>query len=320
MIGYNTIMRLRTLFTLGMLILGTLVACSSEAEPDAAPELPTVAALPSATASLTAAPGAAIRATLPPTFTEAPISPTPSVTETVTVTPSNTITDTPTRTATATPSETLVPNAVNSLAELARQATVFPSTFLPPGLAPTPISQPTTAPFAATPPPSTTCQFLPPGGFGQIVLNDPTVIAEIGCPVGAPPVTASVGGASQPFERGSMAWLNEGGGVIYIFNLDGTFQRVNDTYDPNVDPERSGEIPPAGLQEPIRGFGKVWRTVIGVRDGIGWATLNETGGESVVQEFTQGRMMYLPSRGDILILTYQGSPAAGTWRAVPGAF
>jgi hypothetical protein len=32
-------------------------------------------------------------------------------------------------------------------------------------------------------------------------------------------------------------------------------------------------------------------------------------------------MLYLPSRGDILILFYQGgSPISGTWRSVAGQF
>jgi serine/threonine-protein kinase len=241
-------------------------------------------------------------------------------TATITVTPSVTITDTPTKSPTPTATETLVPNAISALAELIPYATVFPVTFvLPTPFAATPVLQ-ATSPFAATPPPSSRCQYLPPGGFGLIFLNEPSVVDQLGCPVGAPPITASISGASQPFERGAMAWLMENGGVIYVLKSDGTFLRVNDTFNSTIDPESGGETPPAGLIEPVRGFGKVWRTVAGVRDALGWARAGETGGTAVMQDFVTGRMLYLPSRGDIIILTYQGSPAAGIWRTVPGTF
>jgi serine/threonine-protein kinase len=298
-----------------------LAACKGESTTvdNALADLPTAAVLPSATDS----PSPEFtqeRPTLPGTFTAEPQTATVTETETITVTPSNTITDTPTKSPTPTATETLVPNAINSLAELARNGTVFPVTFvLPTPFAPTPVLQ-ATSPFAATPPPSSRCQYLPPGGFGQIFLNEPSIVDQLGCPVGAPPVTASISSASQPFERGSMLWLNESGGVIYALKSDGTFLRVNDTYNSTIDPESGGETPPAGLLEPIRGFGKVWRTVAGVRDALGWARTGETGGTAVMQDFVTGRMLYLPSRGDIIILTYQGSPASGVWRAVQGTF
>ena len=36
-------------------------------------------------------------------------------------------------------------------------------------------------------------------------------------------------------------------------------------------------MPPAGLLQPIRGFGKIWRETSGVRDKLGWATVPEQG-------------------------------------------
>ena len=93
------------------------------------------------------------------------------------------------------------------------------------------------------------------------------------------------------------------------------------TSNPSVDPESGGLAPPAGLLEPIRGFGKVWRENQAVQDALGWATGIEQGNVATAQDFSNGRMLYIPVRGEILILIYSGGvSSAGTWRAVPGQF
>ncbi|PJF21708.1 MAG: hypothetical protein CUN56_09690 [Phototrophicales bacterium] len=242
--------------------------------------------------------------TLPPSWT-----PTPSLTAspTVSVTPSNTITVTPSRTPTLTLTPTVEVEPLSALLLLAAQATIQP----PP--TPTNIAGQPTVPPLSTQPPNTVCQYAPPSGFGTAVAQDASITASIGCPVGAPPVASNYAAATQNFERGAMIWTSQG--TIYVLFNDGTYQQVVDTFDPAVDPESGGEIPPAGLVEPIRGFGKVWRTVSGVKDRLGWALTAETATNATVQEFLQGRMMYLPIRGDILILTNQG-----TWRAVAGSY
>ena len=243
-------------------------------------------------------------ATLPASWTP---TLTPTATLTVTVTPSNTITVTPSRTPTLTPTPTVEVEPLSALLLLAAQATIQPQP-TPTGFIP---AQPTlvlTAPSAGT-----VCQYAPPGGFGAAVAADPMITSSIGCPVGAPPAVINFGAAVQVFERGSMIWTAQG--IIYVLFDNGTYQQVNDTFDASVDPDSGGEVPPAGLLEPIRGFGKVWRTTSGVRDQLGWALASETGDNATVQEFTQGRMIYLPTRGNILILTTQG-----TWRAVAGSF
>lgn len=271
-------------------------------------------------------PGSA--ATLPPTYTA---TPTVTPTATLTVTPSATITDTPSPTPTATATYTMEPDPVNFLAELAREATVLPQTYVPdtvntPGASvggtpvaggsvtigtPAPGTSPTTAP-------SSQCQYPPPGRFEQAFQSSPALVGQIGCPVGAPPTTRDVQSAVQPFERGTMIWLNESGGQIYVLTQDGRYQRVADTFDPASDPESGGESPPSGLVAPVRGFGKVWRNTPGVRDSLGWATQGETGTTATVQEFTQGRMVYLPVRGDVLVINPGSSPAQGSWQSLPG--
>ena len=175
--------------------------------------------------------------------------------------------------------------------------------------------------IVTTPEVSAQCQYLPPGGFGLLYTNDASLATALGCPVGAPPVTASVESASQTYEHGAMAWINVSSGVIFVLFDDGTFQRFDDTYNDAVDPVSGGEIPPAGLTEPVRGFGKVWRSNEAVRSRLGWATTGEGGGTAITQDFAHGQMLYLPSRADILVLIFEGaSVTSGTWQSFPGRF
>jgi len=91
--------------------------------------------------------------------------------------------------------------------------------------------------------------------------------------------------AEEPFERGRMIWLQEvrTGSTVYqrlilVFYNDGRYEKYADTFVEGVDPESDPTIvPPAGLYQPIRGFGKLWRTNTSVRDRLGWATAPEQG-------------------------------------------
>lgn len=343
--------RMKTrLLTLSLILLVLIVsACGSSGGEDI--ELPTrvtvadafdVAGDPlteiSAIAEDGLTPVTAPDSNLPATWT---LTPTTSLTvtvapsETPSVTPSLTITNTPRPTDTLTPIDTLAPVGIGGIAQLIPFVTPVPTGFasgdtvgaliptLPPGQ-PTAVVLPTVTPsngsILATQPPASVCQFLPSGGFGQIILNNPNLPNEIGCAVGSPPVTSSVSAAVQEFERGRMLWVNTTPGVIYVFYNTGTFQRFDDTYDPNVDPEGGGETPPAGLIEPVRGFGKVWRTFTGVRDGLGWALTDESGTSAVIQNFSSGRMVYVSPRSDTFVIIHQGNPEIGSWRSLQGTF
>jgi len=91
--------------------------------------------------------------------------------------------------------------------------------------------------------------------------------------------------AEEPFERGRMIWLQEvrTGTAVYqkvilVFYNGGHFEKHPDTFVEGVDPESDPAIvPPPGLYQPIRGFGKLWRTNTSVRDRLGWATASEQG-------------------------------------------
>src|SRR5262245_60288081 len=54
-----------------------------------------------------------------------------------------------------------------------------------------------------------------------------------------------------------------------------------------------GEKPPAGLYEPIRGFGKLWRSNPQVRNTLGWAAGPEQADFGIEQPyFNDTRMLY----------------------------
>lgn len=103
-----------------------------------------------------------------------------------------------------------------------------------------------------------------------------------------PEPTQTTWAAQQPFERGFMIWMafNE---TIYVFYDQGdpkTYATYPDTFEEGKDPERDpGIVPPSGLYQPIRGFGKVWRENPKIRTKIGWATGSESGFETWQQRF-----------------------------------
>lgn len=112
-----------------------------------------------------------------------------------------------------------------------------------------------------------------------------------GCPYRPP---ARVAAAEQTFEKGRMLWLapipadNTASGIaqpaaIYVlYNAGvtgpwGTWEQYADpwsTGEPESDPTLQ---PPAGLSQPLRGFGKLWRETPGRRETLGWATGPEQG-------------------------------------------
>lgn len=162
------------------------------------------------------------------------------------------------------------------------------------------------------------CAVTPTGSFGEIYANNPELAAQLGCPLGSGSPLA-VSSAFQTYERGIMIWVSsvgEGGaaGIYAIYN-NGSYQRFNDTWREGVDPIGANLAPPAGLVEPIRGFGKVWRETAGVSDALGWATSGEVGGSAFLQAFERGEMIAVAQNGQIYIMI-SGQP--GTWTSLAG--
>ncbi len=102
------------------------------------------------------------------------------------------------------------------------------------------------------------------------------------CPAASPQVTMQ---AEQTFERGRMIWV-EAQDRIYVIFEDGAspaWAMYPDDFEEG-DPERDDSIvPPSGMQQPVRGFGLVWRTNQRVRDRLGWAISPEVAFEGMFQ-------------------------------------
>jgi hypothetical protein len=95
--------------------------------------------------------------------------------------------------------------------------------------------------------------------------------------------------------------------LIYGLMPDQSWFFTGDTWregDPSSDP---AIIPPAGLYQPVRGFGKVWRERFGVRQALGWATAEEVGFSAIIQEFTGGVVWQEADQSTGLMLFNDGS-------------
>ncbi len=114
-----------------------------------------------------------------------------------------------------------------------------------------------------------------PCRYGYFFPNGP------GCPAVDPTTSQAAG---QAFENGRMVWLKEIVGSsstlanqIVVLYDDGEWAQFDDTWqegEPEVDTSITA---PAGLQQPKRGFGKLWRTNVDVRNKLGWAKVEEQG-------------------------------------------
>jgi hypothetical protein len=141
------------------------------------------------------------------------------------------------------------------------------------------------------------------------------------CPLYEPSATWA---AEQPFENGRMVWLEEVRGEtfvtqrqILVFYNDGKYEQYQDTWmegQPESDPSI---VPPSGLYQPIRGFGKVWRESTGVRDRLGWATVPEQGFDTFWQQRFQES---LPSVAYVRIFDGRGVEIAGWGWATGGTW
>jgi hypothetical protein len=103
--------------------------------------------------------------------------------------------------------------------------------------------------------------------------------------------------AEQRFEHGRMIWLQEipgastssgtaEGPLIYVLYDGGPFPRwvsFEDTWTSGLPESDPTIIPPEGSYQPIRGFGKLWRDNVQVRDRLGWALELEQGFEGAYQ-------------------------------------
>lgn len=94
------------------------------------------------------------------------------------------------------------------------------------------------------------------------------------------PVKAKIYVAEQRFERGWMFWLQPNR-QIWVLTRDSAGNHIWSVYDDTFvegeaeyDPQLA---PPEDRHQPIRGFGKLWRENLEVRQEVGWALELERG-------------------------------------------
>lgn len=162
--------------------------------------------------------------------------------------------------------------------------------------------------------------------FGLVWQSHPEVQGLVGCPTGSETAT---GVAFEQFEHGWMvqvsapAQTQTGSKVVYVlFSDTGSAEAVPDTWVAGKDPVSTGQGPPAGLVEPQRDFGEVWREGPGVRGRLGWATAAERGANGAWQPFQHGQMIWTPDPKQIFVLGQQAPAGAApnAWRLYPDLF
>jgi len=116
-------------------------------------------------------------------------------------------------------------------------------------------------------------------------------------PASCPQPAQVTAAAAQHFERGLLLWLQASGeerpfDEVYALYDDTALPRWQTMVDnwesgmPETDPEI---VPPSGLFQPVRGFGKIWRERSGVRERLGWATDEEFQMENGVLQCASGK-------------------------------
>jgi len=219
-----------------------------------------------------------------PTLTTAPVATEATVADTDTPLPGVTPSDTPQPSDTPKPSDTPQPSDT-------------PTGTPPPSDTPTATNTPTATPTLTPTPtptvtPTPTCAIAVDGELAPVWDR-----GALGCPTGNANITWS---AWEPFQRGYM-WWRQDNDLAYAFNWQGGSDPTRGTWitggvawtwDQSF-PNGRGLTPPAGLLEPIRGFGFVWYNFLGRETGsLGWATDIERGICSKVQEFQQGTIWH----------------------------
>lgn len=94
---------------------------------------------------------------------------------------------------------------------------------------------------------------------------------------------------TQAFEHGRMFWLSWNRLIYILFDdaLSPRWSITQDSWQPGMPEDDPALVPPAGLVQPVRGFGRVWRgdadTYLNARERLGWALEQERSYDSTLQ-------------------------------------
>lgn len=122
---------------------------------------------------------------------------------------------------------------------------------------------------------------------GQFSAAYTAVQNRLGCPVSGGTSIAQM--VLQSFERGSMYWRSDFK-QIYALASNGQYWQVPDTWTEGMPADDPAFAAPAGVLQPVRGFGLAWRSNSAIRDALGWATAPEALYAGFWQDFERGAM------------------------------
>lgn len=100
------------------------------------------------------------------------------------------------------------------------------------------------------------------------------------CPAEA---AATTDAAYQPFERGHMFWVGVRDRIYALVQQEASrmYAAYTDPWEPGLPESDPNLSPPAGMVQPVRGFGMVWRgevdSAVNLREALGWGTQPEAG-------------------------------------------
>ncbi len=156
--------------------------------------------------------------------------------------------------------------------------------------------------------------------FNNVIAHSGNLSGLLGCPTDAGLSGSNIISAWESFQRGQMIWVRNQNDPndksIYVLYTDGSYQVYADTWS-DGQPVSGGLTPPAGLFEPVRGFGKVWRDQTGVQTKLGWATATEVGGGGARQGFQFATMFYIGANDQVYSLFYTNGDVhqpTGRWQ------
>ena len=148
------------------------------------------------------------------------------------------------------------------------------------------------------------CSIPPDTKLGTTWATDAAVVSRLGCPI---EYLVSFNGSLQIFERGVMYWRPTGE-IWAVAPGEGRYWYVPVAPPPLPEPV----VAPNGLRAPVLGFGGVWGSVPGVRDGIGFAQTDEQQASLATQRFEGGTLLVDASSGQVFVL-YADSTLAGPY-------
>ncbi len=138
------------------------------------------------------------------------------------------------------------------------------------------------------------CSIAPGAPFANAYTRTSLVAQRLGCPLAA---AYSLTLVTESFQSGVMFWRETkeiyalSTGAISKGAAQDIFWRVADTWTDALPASDPSLKPPAGTNQPMRGFGYAWRNNGQIRSGLGWALSGEQQYSGFWQDFEHGFML-----------------------------